>query len=227
MKKILLIAALVAATATASAQFYVEGAIGYKQTKAKDAGDLTDSKYTVAPAVGYYLNDRFDVGVGLDLCGAKFEQGEGEAKQNDWSVAPFARYSFLQLGKFEVLAKLAVNYGQGKVDVTDEMAIKYSQFGVNLTPILAFNVCERIVLTTQLNFMSLGYNVFKDRDGDGKYTNFNIGVDSRNVITTGGARVPSELDVMTNPAMMFDAIINSGMGITATPGITVGFAYKF
>ena len=117
MKKILLSALAVFAFGVANAQ---EGGFGFSKgdvivegnltvnsvSKSEGSSTKTTTSYGFTPAAGYFISDKFAVGLDLRILSQK---GSGSAEKNTFGVGLDARYYFLDLGqRFKV-------YGQGRI----------------------------------------------------------------------------------------------------------------
>ncbi len=179
MKKVLLTAAIAVATVfAANAQWYVGGAIGIQSNSEK----VGDPKFgiNIAPEVGYYLSDKFDVGLDLTF---GFSKSQADTKTTDFVFAPYARYSFLQFGKLEVIAKgqAYIDYTHSKTGSADGTGS--TAFGLRVFPQVAYGLMDNIVLFTNLNFAS-----FYVEGGD-PGASFGIGVDANNLATLGDIQI--------------------------------------
>ena len=85
MKKILLMAAFAVATLTANAQVWIGGGLGFNYEKPKDVDAATI--INIAPQVGYVLDEKF--GLGLELQLQLFNKQAGD--KTNIQVAPFVR----------------------------------------------------------------------------------------------------------------------------------------
>ena len=176
MKKILLSALAVFAFGVANAQ--QEGGFGFSKGDVIVEGNLTvnsvskpegnstktTTSYGFTPAVGYFISDKFAVGLDLRILSQK---GSGSAEKNTFGVGLDARYYFLDLGqRFKV-------YGQGRIgfDSVNEKPgdAKSTDIGFNaglgvnyfLTKSLAINFAVTDILSV---------NNSKPKEGDGTTT---------------------------------------------------------
>ena len=182
MKKVLLFVTLVVVTfVSANAQFYLGGTVGFESNSELNP----KSSFWVFPEVGYYINKKFDVG--LEFGFAK-EHQQNDMKSSLWSIAPYARYSFYQFGKFETLIKGSVGftYVDGYMQV-DHPYGKTTDFRFHVSPILAYNLTEKIVLFTQLNCLSLTFALIKPEDSDYSH-HFRFGA-SNSLINTSSLQI--------------------------------------
>lgn len=181
MKKILLSALAVFAFGAANAQekggfgfskgdVIVEGSLIVNSvSKPEGSSTKTTTSYGFTPAVGYFISDKFAVGLDLRILSQK---GSGSAEKNTFGVGLDARYYFLDLGqRFKV-------YGQGRLgfdSVNQKPGDNKSTdigfnagLGVNyfLTRSLAINFAVTDVLSVVNS---------KPKDGDGTTTvNFKV-----------------------------------------------------
>ncbi len=201
-KSIVAMAALLMAATAVNAQIYLGGSVGFGSTSIKpETGDKgTSSNWNITPTVGYYLNDRFDIGLDLNL-GSTTDKtpitgstNEVKLTSSPWKVTPFARYSFFQVGKFEAIAKLAVDFGGGKTEreysTTPDAntSTKYTKWGINLSPVLAWSLTDNVVLYTTSDILTLGYNSTKVKDGD-KTSSFGLKANAGGVANTSNIQI--------------------------------------
>ena len=180
MKKFLIVTSLVFVGMIANAQIYMGGSLNlsYSLTKADDGEKLTtNTNWGYFPEIGYYLSDKWDVGI--ELGGGqnvvKTHSTNNETKTSNWLFSPFTRYSVLQAGGFEII---------GKGSAIVEGSKTYTSFGLQITPIVAYNLNNNFALQTNLNFMRFGASYNKIKDGNST-TNFNLGFNSNNLTTLG------------------------------------------
>ncbi len=203
-KTMIVLAALVMAATASNAQVYLGGSVGFSSDSYKPEGGekTTSSRWNVNPTIGYYLNDRFDIGLDLRLNGAKdidlenyFDNLTGTGKINGWAIAPFARYSFFRVGKWEVIAKLSAGFGGSKVEDSwdgDTDEYKLSDWGVDLAPVIAYNLTDKVVLYTTSSFATLGYYSVSEKNNDtkvGTFSKFGFNADATNVKNTGDIQI--------------------------------------
>ena len=153
---------------SANAQFYAGGSLGFNS----NSNVNPKSAFEISPEVGYYINEKFDIGLGL---GFSKQKTQNDYEYTSWSVAPYARYSFYQLKNFEVIGKGSVAFsGTGNSGTT---------IGVNISPILAYNLTEKIVLFTNLNCFSLNFTSYSPNKGSST-SKFGIETSTNNLINT-------------------------------------------
>lgn len=132
MKKIFMVAALMIATVSASAQIWMGGDLGFR------SADGQDSRFNIMPTVGYQINDNWDVAIRV---GYTKWGGAGT-----FTIAPFARYTFAQLDavSFFVDGGLDFDFFDGGND-----------FWVGLRPGVKFAASDKISFVATLG--NLGY----------------------------------------------------------------------
>ena len=176
MRNVLFTVALILATfVSANAQFYAGGSLGFES----NSNSNPKSSVWFSPEIGYYITPKFDVGIDL---GFAAEKQQNDMETSSWSFLPYARYSFYQLGKFEVIAK-----GSAGFTYADTFTGKSTNFRMNISPILACNLTEKIVLFTQLNFLSLTFVLTNPEFGDTSHQ-FRFGA-SNYLVNTGNLSV--------------------------------------
>ncbi|MDR2907638.1 MAG: porin family protein [Bacteroidales bacterium] len=194
MKKIIFTAALVSFGMMSQAQIFVGGQLGFNSNSTKFKSDKTDkvSALTIAPMVGYQLDDKLAAGVRLNLNTQKaieFEANgsdDGIDKTTTFGAEVFAQYTFLQFDKFSVYAEAALGFAsvKNKSELGDvENENKGSRFGFSVAPCLAYSITEQVSLIANLDFLSLGFTSTKS--GDVKNGAFNIGVNGLSPVTIG------------------------------------------
>ena len=126
---------------------------------------------SVSPNIGYFIKDRFAVGLRPSLTWEKGKAGDafapdgsvlgsgGKLTQIRFVVGPFVRYYFLDVDKpYNILIETAYQYGIGSTKPLNE---KQSIFSVGVGPVIYFNS------SVGLEFL-LGYNN-TTQNADGYY----------------------------------------------------------
>ncbi len=199
MKKISLIAAIVLCFVfSASAQLYVGGAVGFNAHSSKDGnGNKTGSTmaFGIMPEVGYYLTEKFDVGLDFGFGTMVTKNGNGDkiSSANAWGIAPYARYSVFKIRGLEVIGKAALSF-EGTTDKTFNPEDKTTtmNIGFNISPILAYNLTENWVLFTQLNCFALGFNSETEKANGtktGSDFTFGFNANANNLLNTNDIQI--------------------------------------
>ena len=180
MKKIILSAIVAVCAISANAQVWAGGKLGFNVT----SGDLypeTETQFTIAPEIGYTINDKLDVAVALDLSLIKNSLTLSElygvptnkdCNATEFSVEPYARYTFAEAGIAKFFVDGYVGFGSYKPKGVD--ATTTWKFGVR--PGVKVALSDDICLVSTLG--NLGYKTVKDN-----YNKFGFNLD--NAITFG------------------------------------------
>lgn len=133
MKKVLFIAALVAASFAGQAQtskgtYLLGGGAGFNSTK----GATT---WNVSPNAGYFVIDNLAVGANLDV------KDQNTAAGTTFGVGPFVRYYFVSLGKAKVFGN--ANYAYDGVNKSNSVGAAAG---------LAYFLNQSIALETALGY---------------------------------------------------------------------------
>ena len=143
MKKILLMAAFAVATLTANAQVWVGGGLGFNYEKPKDVDAATI--INIAPQVGYVLDEKF--GLGLELQLQLFNKQAGD--KTNIQVAPFVRYTFAKAG----IANFFVDGGFGLKSEKPAGGDAATIWHVGFRPGIAINCSEHVSIISELGWL--------------------------------------------------------------------------
>ena len=112
MKKLLLLASLLFASMTASAQFYYGGALGFSRNATDNITTVT-----VAPEVGYTFSDKWAFGGVLDY---DYTYNKGQYL-NVFEISPYARYTCASVAsdKLKFFVDCGVGFGVQKAKFND------------------------------------------------------------------------------------------------------------
>ena len=144
MKKILLMAAIAVSSIAANAQVWVGGAVSYNYDS---QNDVADSYITIAPEVGYNLDESWALGIDLNF---QFRTGD-QVNRTIFGVTPFARYTFFRSGIASLFVDGGFNIGALKYENADSQ----TTWGVGVRPGLALAVTPKLSFVTKLGY--LGY----------------------------------------------------------------------
>ena len=179
MKKIMLMVAMAVATLTANAQVYVGGGLGFSSSKKAyvDADGVTEpdavTSFSILPEIGYKLDDKLSVGIQLGFTTTSFGDIEFEGvdlkdvKSTGFSIAPYARYTFVKWGKVGLFADAQFAYThtstKGDYPIGNDNVIECeeteNEWSLGIIPGLSFDVNEKITLITKVGW--LGYSSAK------------------------------------------------------------------
>lgn len=156
MKKVFLAAVLAVSSLAASAQIWVGGSLGLGINDPEAEGAKSTTAITIAPEVGYTLNEKWDVAVALN---GTFVSCDGESV-NNFSVEPYARYTFAQMDKVSFFVEGGLGFGS--VEYADgewfEKSVTTMYVGFRPGMKVAFN--DNLGVVAKLGF--LGYESVED-----------------------------------------------------------------
>ncbi|MDR1402910.1 MAG: hypothetical protein LBJ60_04305 [Tannerellaceae bacterium] len=189
MKKVTLIMFVaVIGILSANAQFYLGGSLDFKTKTEKPKGGAksTQSQFSIAPDVGYSLNQDLDLGIAL---GFNNEKDISSFKTSSWGISPYARYSFVEFGRFSVWGQAALFVGGSKMN---KLKTKSTSFGLTLSPVLKYSLSKQFDLTTGLNFFNIGFSRTATKVNgkkQGTDTSFGLGMDTGDIATLGNVSI--------------------------------------
>ena len=168
MKKLMLAAAMMVATISASAQVYIGGGIGFESSKAnKDANTL--SSFTIIPEVGYNLDENWAVGIQLGYGSNDSEEKNVKTTTSFFTIAPYARYTFAKSG----IASFFIDGGIQFTSLGSDA--KGNTFGVGFRPGVKIAASNKVDLVARLGYLGYktanedaqaqGYGYEKDKFG--------------------------------------------------------------
>jgi outer membrane protein len=194
MKKLILALAVVAISAQAFSQMFVGGSFGVSFDKHKDETyDISKStEFSLAPKVGYYLDDKLAFGAHL-----AFETGsttyfngdadDSKSSSNLITLAPFVRYHFMELGNLSIFAEptLSLGFGGEKTEVGGNTTrdADVSRFGLYVVPAMAYKVNDKIDIEAFFGYF--GYMSRTEKEGDNKDTYNSFGLNLTSGLSLG------------------------------------------
>lgn len=184
MKKVILAALVAVASLSASAQVYVGGQLGFATGKAGDGADNT-MKFTIAPEIGYNINEKFAVGIaigfttqngsfyganpvtnepveGIPMSATKFAKSA-----SCFSFAPYARYTFAKTG----IASFFVDGGFAASFYNNDGG---NVWNISVRPGVKLSASEKVDFVASIG--ALGYTFASEKAG--KFNVFGLGVDN-------------------------------------------------
>ena len=139
MKKIFMTLAAVCFAATMNAQVYVGGSLGINAWSSQEnAGDRSETTFKIMPEIGYNINDSWAIGTVIGYESNKWT-GVNGISESAFSVAPYARYTFVKLNKVNFFADGGFEYNYVKVD--GESA---NGFGLNIKAGVSVNLNDKV-----------------------------------------------------------------------------------
>ena len=193
-------------TTTAHAQYFAGGSVSLHAGSNK-IGDLKtkSSGFGLSPSLGYYWNEQLAFGLAVSLSGSYSNNnmnldGPYKTAATTWAIAPFARYSLIEFGKFSVWAEASLNLGMSFSKITHSAIAaipddKYTtlQASLNVAPLLSYALSNKINLEAGLKFLNLGYSVsrqkHKETDIVSTSSSFGLGADSNNILNVGNLTI--------------------------------------
>ena len=134
-------------------------ATGFLYNKVKD-----DSKSTIwglAPEVGYFVSDKFSVGLGVafnQLSTKDDEEGAETNKVNSFGINPYVRYYACTADKFSFYVQGGFEFVSSKADA--EGAKAANNFGVNIRPGVQYSLSDKFAINA--TFGELGFSSGKN-----------------------------------------------------------------
>ena len=159
--------------------FWIGGALGLTIKDYKDngtsynQGGSSETTLTIAPELGYTINENWDVAVSLGLSMNKNINGVSGNDVTSFLVAPYARYTYLKTGSISLFFDGLVGFGSAKPKGGDATTV----FNIGLRPGLKLQATDRLSLVA--TYGMFGYTSVKDM-----YNEFSFGID-QTAITFG------------------------------------------
>jgi hypothetical protein len=193
MKKTFLLLIITASFMSLKAQVFIGGGLNFNTTNLKytdntttEDGDKTIS-FNFYPKVGYFLNDKFAIGLGFGIGSTKTTtpktdyEDERVVKTKNWSVSPFARYYFTKINNFSVFGEGTLGFGGGssstKTGTTTNDGPKYFSVNINIAPAVSYNFSDNFSIETSLG--GIGYSSQKatyDKGTETEYSGTSAGI---------------------------------------------------
>lgn len=188
MKKIILTALAIGAFTFANAQdkdskgfgfsegnVFLEGSVDFGSTNDKNT-EVKTSVFNFNPKVGYFLNDKFAVGVELGIGSGKTTMpSTPDSKSSSMYAGVFGRYYFLDLGdRFKTYTEFGFGINSDKVGDAD--SDKSNGFGIGAGLGMNYFVTPKIAISFGLSNV-LNYETSKTKaDGDKGSSSFDVNV---------------------------------------------------
>lgn len=173
MKKLFLSVVVAALAVGANAQVWLGGEVGmwrnYQDNK---------SHVTVQPEVGYNLSDKWAIATKI---GYIYNYNDGD-KVNAFTVSPYARYTFAQLGPVNLFLDGGFGFATYKVKPEGgSTGDAQNAWEVGLKPGVAVNLTEKLSFVTHVGFLG-----WRDADEQQVFGENGLGFDfSGNTLTFG------------------------------------------
>jgi hypothetical protein len=166
--------------AASNAQFFIEGNLGVNYSSGKnESGDILTAKssgfgITVSPKVGYWLNDRMAVGIGISYGTQNAKNGEGQEEQltkianPQFELSVFGRYQLFRKEKFAILAECSMGMrkiGNKIQSNSTTTSTTTNAIFISAYPILEYDLTERLGIIAICDFFGLGYSYSMQKYG--------------------------------------------------------------
>lgn len=155
MKKLFLVAVVAITALVGNAQVWMGGSLGLGFSKPE--GGETTTTLTIAPEIGYTLNEKWDIAIGIR---ESLEACDGNTA-NQFSVNPYARFTFAKAGiaSFFVDGGFSVGcYDAGKgYDAT-------TAWNIGFRPGVKLAISEKVCFVSTIGF--LGFEQVVDQYSD-------------------------------------------------------------
>jgi len=166
MKKVILSAIVALSALTANAQYWAGGKLGFDVTDFNGASE-SQLVFSVAPEVGYTINEKWDAAVALNFSLTNNYGGVKDANITEFGVEPYARYTFAEAGIAKFFVDGYVGFGSYKPKGVDAT----TTFKVGVRPGVKVALSDDVCLVSTLG--NLGYKTVKDT-----YDKFGLNVDN-------------------------------------------------
>jgi hypothetical protein len=153
---------------TVNAQMFVSGSINLSTSMPKTTtGSVTtdgwrNTYFRIAPAVGYFLNDKLAVGAGVSYSLQKQKQNDVANLTSMFGITPFVRYYAVSLGDVNIFAQgnVGIEFGANKTknDGNTTDGPKYLNFGVSVTPAISYSLGEKLAVEAFLGSVYYSFN---------------------------------------------------------------------
>jgi len=185
MKKTFALITLVAASVTcASAQMWVGGSLGFGHKASETEGQVDknfNSKHdynslSFSPEIGYDLNDRWSVAVGLEYAHSVSEyesifESTSTTTTNSFSIEPYVRYHALKWGKLGLFVDGGVSYGFSHINGSGDTS---NDFAVFVSPGLSYRLNDRFVLVSHISGLKYTHSWYDEADNNSDVFNFGL-----------------------------------------------------
>ena len=172
MKKLFSLIAVAFVAMSVNAQVYVGGSLGINAwSSQKNAGDRSETTFTILPEVGYNLNDEWAVGTVIGYVSDKWT-GVNGISESAFTFNPYARYTYLKAGKVSLFV-------DGGVDFTTASKADWNELAIGLEPGVAVSLSDNISFVSHLGF--IGYDVLNPDGDDNNTSKFGLDLNGNNL----------------------------------------------
>lgn len=164
MKKVMLMVAFMVAAVAASAQVYIGGGLGVNtHTPAHHEDDDPDAvtKFSIIPEIGYNLDDKWTVGIGIGYeymsnsrITTEFRSIDFD-KMNGFVIAPYARYHFVKWNNVSLFVQGGLSYTWGKATVDGDKDAGIEDYEATMgTFEIGFKPGVKVDLSEKISFVA-------------------------------------------------------------------------
>jgi hypothetical protein len=172
MKKLFSLIAVAFVAMSVNAQVYVGGSLGIDAwSSQKNAGDRSETTFTILPEVGYNLNDEWAVGTVIGYVSDKWV-GVNGISESAFTFNPYARYTYLKAGKVSLFV-------DGGVDFTTASKADWTELEVGFKPGLAVSLTDNLSFVSHIGF--IGYDLLNPDGDDNNTSKFGLNLDATNI----------------------------------------------
>lgn len=137
---------LMTSVCTAQDRIYVGGEVGLSYL---DDTDVSSIK--IAPTIGYKLNNKWDIGAYIGY--TYMQENGGDKTSYSVSIAPYARYYFMEKGLFQLFLDMGAGYSYSDMAFANIQRDNRNGFEVGFKPGFAIKLHDKIRLTTKIAFV--------------------------------------------------------------------------
>ena len=203
MKKFFVMAVMAVSALSANAQWWAGGEIGFNTTTntQKINGvktDATSNNFTIAPEVGYNLNDNWAVALKIGYAHNEnnteiadlIESNSvlilpSKVATNAFSINPYVRYTFVKAGNFSAFVDGGVGYSSIHVNGMSDIINNVNQFNVGINPGVAYAVSPKVSLVAHVGDLSYQNMWCKAKNVDVKVSEGKFNISLWNSISLG------------------------------------------
>ena len=126
----------------------------------RDAAPESQMDLTIAPEVGYTLNENWDVAAALRFETSNNINGTKDRKSTTFAIEPYARYTFAETGIAKFFVDGYFNYGKTTEKFPVGADVKTDVFGIGIRPGVKVALSDDVCIVSTLG--NLGYKNIKD-----------------------------------------------------------------
>jgi outer membrane protein len=184
MKRIFLAVMFAGITAVcAHAQLFIGGSLGLdvQAGKSKTDGTSTDLPATfalnISPKAGYYLNDRFALGLELGFertVTNNRRDPETKTFETTFGIGAFGRYHVVNADRVALILEGSLGYGtskeKSKTGSTSTEDDPINSAGLFVIPVLSYSLTERLSIEASSDFLRFGAGRVWTKNDDSNYS---------------------------------------------------------